>query len=219
MNLVQVAATLLLLSPALAIDCPVATCQGLAGNLCARVHSGQLEVNTNSCDTGYVCSVASMLDWWEREKQGEFYCVPYPIALLNTTLTATCGTRAPQRNFKAGLVHIDCQTDQDCIMEDDTVAPGSCQCSLRSNGMGLCVPDISSASYDLYWNDCAADGLKLIDTFNFWSFYMSMWIYLQEDIACTSYLAEVDTLTTLYIYYQNQNAQSLVLAAILLIGN
>jgi hypothetical protein len=71
------------------------------------------------------------------------------------------------------------------------------------------MPDLQNPVFEGYWEDCSDDDLEDLAILNFWSFYSSMWPYLQTDIPCSSYLAEVDTFTTLYILYNQAGAELL----------
>jgi hypothetical protein len=108
-----------------------------------------------------------------------------------------------------------CQSDSDCILEDGAVGSGSCVCSLRRDGLAICNPDISSDAFQGYWESCGNDNtITSVDEYNYWAYYMQIWVFLQTDLECIKRLYEIEQLTTLYDLYAN-SATILVLSTLL----
>ena len=195
------------------IRCPVVDCQPYQEGICAVNAGSELHVNTNPCNPTETCSMTSLLEWWSTaQPQAQYLCSSQPALLRNSTLTVPqiCLEAESAHEFKAGSGRLSCLSDEDCRLQDGSAAPvGTCVCTLQQSGLGVCMPDIQNPVFEGYWEDCSDENLENLEILNFWSFYFSLWPYLQTDIPCSSYLAEVDTFTTLYILYNQVGAELL----------
>ncbi len=192
------------------IRCPQVDCQPYQKGICAVSAGSELHVNTNPCYPTETCSITSLLEWWSTaQPQAQYLCSSQPALLRNTTITVpqTCLEEDEAHEFKAGRGRVSCLSDEDCQLVNGSA--GTCVCTLQQSGLGVCVPDIQNDVFEGYWEDCIAENLGDMEILSFWSFYASMWPYLQTDIPCSSYLAEVDTFTTLYIMYNQAGAELL----------
>lgn len=195
------------------IRCPEVSCQPYQKGICAVNAGSELHVNTNPCNPTETCSITSLLEWWSTaQPQAQYLCSSQPVLLRNTTITPAkpCLEVESAFEFKAGLGRVSCLSDEDCQLQDGAPSPpGTCVCTLQQSGLGVCMPNQRNPVFEGYWDDCDSDNLGNLEILYFWSFYLSMWPYLQTDIPCSSYLAEVDTFTTLYILYSQAGAELL----------
>jgi hypothetical protein len=100
---------------------------------------------------------------------------------------------------------VSCVQDSDCVLGDGSVNIGSCVCGLRTDGVGICNPDISSTVYTGYWSACgSSNSITSEATYLYWSYYIQMWVYLQANLTCTSNLYELQRLITLHDSYANE---------------
>lgn len=197
-----------------AIECPVAKCQPYKEGICAVNTGSELHVNTNACLPTETCSIVSLLQWWgTAQPNSQYLCSSQTALMPNTTIQipAVCLEVDENRMFKSGMGRVSCMSDSDCVMADGTVNPESCKCTLQQSGLGVCLPDQLNPIFFDYWEDCEDENLSELEILNFWSFYLSMWPYLQTDLPCSTYLAEVDTFTTLFIMYNQVGAELLQL--------
>lgn len=196
------------------VECPVSECAPLKEDICAQYTGSTLRINTNNCSPGQTCSMASLLQWSRTaQPNAEYSCSFQPALLPNITLQAptVCLEVDSNREFKVGVGRVSCMSDADCVLQDGTVTPDSCLCTLQQNGLGVCKPDMQNPIFSGYWDDCDSKNLEDLEYMNFWAFYLSMWPYLQTDLPCSNYLAEVDTFTTLFILYNQAGASLLQL--------
>ena len=108
-----------------------------------------------------------------------------------------------------------CGSDSDCVLEDGTISSGSCVCGLRKDGQAICSPDVSSDAFRGYWESCGNDNtITSGEEYNYWVYYMQMWVFLQTDLECVKRLYEMQKLTTLYDLYAN-SATALLLSSLL----
>ena len=173
----------MLVVAARAMTCPLAECQALDPGVCSEIQDGKLLVNTARCPQGTYCNVHAALGTPTQ------HCSP--TATLPPALSL-CGERLSAREFKRGPGLVECDQDSDCMTVDGLLQP--CICGLRSNGKGLCAADPSSAVFEAYWQDCEGGEMYSSDGQDFWSLYISLWVFLQTDLECRETFYELQEL-------------------------
>lgn len=197
-------------------NCPPFTCSALLNNnVCANRNSdGVYQLNANGCNSAYHCSLADLFSWIAQAgisagstdtdtPQSVYACV---ADLQETTAskdwkTVSCPGRQVNRGFKSGQATVTCTQDTDCELADG--ATTTCVCSFRTDGYGLCLPDISNdLVFEGYWTECAATGeISSESTYNYWTQYREMYVYQQSPLTCVDIFQELQDLYTLWTEY------------------
>lgn len=191
-----------------ALQCPEFSCGSLDSQVCAkRTSAYELSLNQDGCPLTRECRIMSLFTWLNSgDSSNLFYCQD-PTTTTTTSPfqgEATCVARSQGKNFKGGLTVVLCETDAECVLEDNTVNAGSCVCGLRTDGQAICNPDVSSDAFEGYWQTCGNDNkITSVDAYNYWLYYIQMWVFLQSDVNCVQRLYEMQRMTTLYDLYSN----------------
>ena len=191
--------------------CPYFTCSSALGyNVCAnRVADNAYQINANGCDANFSCSSSDVYAWMATSASvatPTYSCLPdgpsYQIN-PNTWTYAVCYPKQPNRDFKNGQAVVTCSRDIDCQLLDGSHT--LCDCVFRTDGLGVCNPDISSqVVYGGYWFECG-DNMRINKQYiyNYWSTYMQYYTLLQSDISCLFVFKEVTTVNTLLTAYNS----------------
>lgn len=179
--------------------CPIFGCDfSLSNEVCGTVSSvDNFLVNANGCESGYECSGIALTQWADTYVTGmatDYLCTKLPeLGSTDTEYVYTvqpCGTKQLNRNFKSQQSLVTCTLDTDCLLDDDTTT--TCECTLRLDGLGVCLPDISNEQvYANYWNDCGTTNtLETEDEYIYWTYYIAYWTFLQGDLPCMKTFTE-----------------------------
>ena len=217
-----------LLVCALGQNCPPFTCSALLdNNVCAnRSSEGAYQLNANGCNSAYHCSLADLFSWIGQSgisatstdvktPLGFYSCV----ADLQKTTAAkdwsavSCPGHQANRGFKSSQATVTCTQDLDCELADGETT--TCVCSFRTDGYGICLPDISNdLIFAGYWAECEATGkISSENAYNYWTQYRTMYVYQQSPLACVDIFQELQDLYTLWTAYTS--AEMLAVAVVL----
>ena len=170
--------------------------------MCAHLTTLNIfNVNANGCDSGYFCSGYGLSAWANTYVTGsttDYPCTALPITPTTTTSVAFnsvfCPTKQSLKNFKSETAIVTCSLDTDCVLEDNTNT--SCQCTVRSDGLGVCVPDISNDQvYAKYWNDCGTSNtISDQHIYVYWTYFTTYWTLAQSNLSCRKVFVEIQSL-------------------------
>lgn len=205
------------LLPLLWASCPVISCLSLETGVCAYKNSARaLFVSTQRCPVGLTCQTSSIYPyWWSNAPLGSpLYCeslASVPEAVNSTFVSQSCLRFESGKELKRG-VEVECAEDQDCEMMDGTHIVGGCRCGFRGSGLGLCQPHPSSSVFEGYWTACERGNgvVHSREEFEYWSFYMTYYVYLNSDVSCSRNLLESTQLLSLTIALQSLSSSALL---------
>ena len=214
----------LTLGVVLGYHCPVFTCNGenIGTNICGKwVEKQVLEVNSKGCQEGHHCSAYALMYWANFNASvtaSSFPCSPdVPVTLESHEgewAYAMCPTRRENKDFKSGSLVLTCSSSLDCVLSDSTVT--TCECVLRTDGLGVCQADISSEAFAGYWLDCGSENvIRREETYQYWSLYATYWILQQSNIECLDVFLEDQTLRSARSLYDQASALTLVSVCLL----
>lgn len=220
---------IILLGLALAYgQCPTFSCSSaLDSNVCAnRVSNTAYQLNSNGCSSTYHCSAEDLMTWIGQFSnsatatsplytQNTYSCLPDDQVFATNPkvwIPATCYAHQANRGFKNGQAVVTCSQDIDCQLVDGSHT--QCYCTFRTDGYGLCQPDISNdLVFADYWDDCGYDGLMGDEkAYNYWVAYRDLYVYQQSPLPCSDIFSELQELTTLWAVYDSAEVLALVLA-------
>ena len=214
----------LLLALAHGAGCPVFACDYTLGtDMCATLtDSGVYHINGNGCESDSYCSALSMEIWamtLNATSSTTYFCQkrdPFPVMFTSDTFTyEACPSKMTSRSFKAGTTLVLCESSNDCLMTDDTIA--ECICVARDDAKGICLADLSNEQvYSGFWAACG--DLNLIENFNeynYWVAYMNSWMWLQSNLTCLRTFIELETLDQTIMLYNSASLLPLGLLAFL----
>lgn len=209
-------------------QCPTFTCSSaLETNVCAnRVSNTAYQLNSNGCSSTYHCSISDLFAWVNQFSnaatatsplytQNTYTCVAdTPILSTNPTTwnPATCYSRQSNRGFKNGQAVVTCRQDIDCQLADGSHT--QCLCSFRTDGYGLCQPDISNDQvFAAYWDDCGYEGTLNEEEYNYWVAYRDLFVFQQSPLTCTDIFVELNDLNALWTIYDSAEVLAVVALA------
>lgn len=205
------------LLPLLWASCPVISCLSLEEGVCAYKNSARsLFVSTQRCAAGLTCLATSIYPyWWSNAPAGSpLYCEPTPFvpeAVNITFVSQSCLHFESGKELKRGA-EVECIEDKDCEMMDGTFLAGGCRCGFRGSGLGLCQPHPSSSVFEGYWTTCERENgvMQSREDFEYWSFYMNYYVYLNSDISCSRNFLEFTQLLSLTVALQSLSSSALL---------
>ena len=185
-----------------ASHCPAFSCATtLQDNMCALlIGEATFKVNSQGCDGSHSCSAFSLLSWAGRSAStasSGFPCSPVvPASSASVSGEwgyAPCPSRKLDKDFKSGSLVITCSSRLDCLLMDNTTT--TCECVLRTDGLGICQSDISSQAFSGYWEECGSlNQLSSEIAYNYWSLFATYWTLEQSNIDCMSIFIEQQAL-------------------------
>ena len=193
-----------LLALAQGISCPAFACDYTLGtDKCATLaNSGVFHLNGNGCESDFYCLAASMEYWaltLNATSSTTYYCqrrdiFPVYVRTESTFSYESCPSKAEGRTFKAGTGVVFCESNNDCLLQDDTIT--ECVCTIRSDQQGVCMPDLSNENlFSGYWAACGDLGrIEDLVTYNYWMAFIASWLWVQSDLTCLQTFLEVESL-------------------------
>lgn len=141
-------------------ECPLVQCAELQSGVCARgLDLATLQINSLGCPKGTSCLAQGVDSWWMGLTQpigAVMPCLPANTTLLTEAQEYPyyyCGEREELKSFASKRSVIECDQDEDCVLEDGSYA--RCICGLRSDSTsGYCQPSFSSSVFDAFWSTC-----------------------------------------------------------------
>ena len=125
--------------------------------MCALVaDDSPLKLNSNGCESGMSCYmidvlVAGNISFSTNLTYPNVTCresLPFNLTDSVPFTSFDCGLKLPNKNFKNGHAVVSCSSDSDCELEDGIYT--QCFCVFKTDGTGVCLPDIrSSVSFGL----------------------------------------------------------------------
>ncbi len=215
----------LLLALAHGAGCPVFACDYTLGtDMCATLtDSGIFHINGNGCESDSYCSALSMEIWAmnpNATSSTTYFCQkrdPFPVSLITTDTFSyeACPSKMTSRTFKAGTTLVLCESSNDCLMTDDTVA--ECICVARDDAKGICLADLSNELvYGGFWTACGdLNRIDNFDEYNYWMAYINSWMWLQSNLTCLRTFIELETLDQTTLLYNSASLLPLGLLALL----
>ena len=212
------------LAPVVWAVCPLISCISLNSDVCAYKNAaGSLFLTTQKCSAGLSCSAASIYPyWWPNAPIGsQLYCetvTPLPSAVNTTYVPVPCLPFQSGKELVRGP-DSECSLDSDCRMLDGTYISGGCRCGFRASGLGLCHPHPSSSVFEGYWTDCESGNGFLVtrEAYEYWSFYMTYYVYLLSDISCASLMRENSQLLEVQLAFELTELANAISTSLLLI--
>ena len=165
--------------------------------MCAnRLPDNTYQINARGCGRDHYCTAAGTYIWvLEGTTTSTYHCLrDFDLPSTSTTVewsTAVCPSKLIDRDFRNGQTVVICDSNTDCALRDGTYT--QCQCVFRSDGHGVCTPDISNQYiFADYWNDCGSSNtISNQNEYNYWTQYFSLYTILQSGIGCLSTFKEV----------------------------
>ena len=191
------------------LQCPQISCVSLPLNICAQRNDPyKLSLEIDPCSADRECHIVSVFAWLNSgDTNNLYYCQKKPlIAQSASSYTGTryCLKREVNKDFKGGVTLVTCSLDSDCVLDDNTYDKNSCVCGVRGDGKGICNPNISSTAFQGLWDACGTDNtIKTEATYEYWMFYVQMWVYTQSTLECVKNMYEMQELTILHDHYSN----------------
>ena len=178
-----------------AASCALYSCTAsLPANMCInRLNSYSFEINSNGCDVGYQCSITDVVDWQDEATENTMACSPQttPTSQASSPPSPACPPFQLQKGFLSGSSFLSCQHDPDCVLQDGSHT--SCLCVFRSDGLGVCLADVSNtAVFQQYWIDCGPEGkVKDQETALYWDLERKWWPWTQSNLLCNNVFSEM----------------------------
>ena len=193
----------------LASHCPVFTCDTtLTTNVCAMlVGEATFKVNSQGCASTHNCSAFALLSWAGHSASvasSGFPCSPL-VPASSASISgewgyAPCPVRRQDKDFRSGSLVMTCSSRLDCLLVDNTTT--TCECVLRTDGLGICQSDISSQAFAGYWKECGGSNqLSSQLAYAYWSLFATYWTLQQSNIGCLQVFSEQQTLEAAWSVY------------------
>lgn len=193
----------------LASHCPAFSCDTtLTTNVCAMlVGEATFKINSLGCANTHSCSAFALLSWAGHSASmtsSGFPCSPLvpvsPTSVSGEWGYAPCPLRRQDKDFKSGSLVITCSSRLDCLLVDNTTT--TCECVLRTDGLGICQSDISSQAFSGYWAECGVSNqLSSELAYTYWSLYATYWTLQQSNINCLEVFSEQQALGAAWSAY------------------
>ena len=193
--------TVLFAVAAAVYECPLFTCANLDAGICANITSIQdktVELNSQGCRTTYGCDLDQINADLSAGRLNSFLCTEIHPVEYNFPLYK-CPTRVSQRALVEGEHPKTCGRDDDCQLQDGTLA--ECICGLSRTKM--CQPDINDELYLPFWTYCAEHENNLTETMRYvWLYYYFNFVVMAsappcaDDILIQLWLPKVETRAT-----------------------
>jgi hypothetical protein len=220
-----------LLGFALALDCPVYTCDDLDDGVCATISDDQSTItfNENGCGDDQYCSVGEISVVFSDGTAESYECQDgdFDNSDFDYEYVDYSGDEwknLPQcqansgKNLKEGDWSDECDNDNDCELVDGTYA----ECECHGNGKAYCTPDFESDYFEDWYTLCDngdADSIAYV----YYVFKQSLYAYVTYNYDGAD--CDYGILSEFYEWYKieskfedeydDDSASSLVLGSIL----
>ena len=193
--------------------CPTVTCETLSENMCAQqTGPNAYSVNSDGCNSDSTCSMTAYLavlaitatSTGGTTTYNSLSCQTSPSDSTSTLecKPVMCETKFEAKNWSNGGTLLLCQTDSDCLMQDGTWS--TCVCVPREDKNGVCAPHHSNIDvFAGYWTNCGLNNVMAEEvSYNFWSYALNFWTYMQSDVSCNDIFYELAQYDSLYSDYE-----------------